>query len=484
MCRGVQKKKPVIKPKDLPALTLKEALEMYYSFKRSDKTVEREERWRYLRDRLIFRTTATCANFMMQCMRLLKHVDFFESKIRYTKQLKKTELMSQWSDKLAVYLKVPFHDTLKTFGINRFKAVEYPGADGQVKVLCFNCPDRDCVGCIKTKVVEKPEVPAIPKTKRGLYREAFRQNMKEEADSGEEGVIRHRPRGRPPLSSRGRGRGRGGFYKFPAPTAAVSAGLSKVSQVQMEYYKRVGVWKTKRQLKEERTMVGQRLGLDRRATMSEVFSFLNVKRRPGRPRKDDAAWPGEAKSTSPSSASAAFDAAAGPSGSSADKNGASASPGRPRQQRQPPSDAQMKAASAGQIKHYEVLKEWVSRKQLRYERMKLGKKLGYDKPCSLKELIAFKVKLRRRQQLQREGGGKPPSGGQTTRGEGTSNKPPSGASSDVKGNHTSGEDSSAVQIKDEETGDQEPFITEADIHPPPAAQQEPEEDDDCCILPD
>jgi len=86
ICRGIQSRKPIIHPHKLPALTVKEGLEIYYSLKRSNKTTSSEQRWKYLTDRFIFQDFGSMGAFMAAASAMLKAVSHFEDKVKLAKR--------------------------------------------------------------------------------------------------------------------------------------------------------------------------------------------------------------------------------------------------------------------------------------------------------------------------------------------------------------------------------------------------------------
>ena len=159
ICRGIQARRTLIHPKDLPPLTIKEALEVYYSLKRSDKSLQMEQRWRYLADRFVFQNFGSPSAFLQACSAMLKTVNHFEEKVKSAKR--NPALMRRWNDKLNVLLAAPFHDTLSLSAVaaSKFRGYEFPLRDrDEVGVVCMNCPNAGCGGCATSRVLVKTEV--------------------------------------------------------------------------------------------------------------------------------------------------------------------------------------------------------------------------------------------------------------------------------------------------------------------------------------
>lgn len=259
ICRGIQSRKSLIKSSDLPPLTIKEGLEIYYSLKRSDKTLDRDERWRYLNDRLIFQNYASSSLFMNTCIATLKTVNYFEEKVKAAKVGKNSVLMKKWNDKLNTFLGMPYHDNFSTAVVGKFRAFEFPSADGKnLEVLCMNCCDTSCRGCFQTKV-------RVYTTVEQLVRQRTQVATR----------IQPHMRARP-----------GSHEVKSKPTPAVISLTSKHKQSskkhspeprgthnQLTYYRAVNVWKSKEELKQEYIRVGKLLGYKRPASLTEVIRY-------------------------------------------------------------------------------------------------------------------------------------------------------------------------------------------------------------------
>ena len=365
LCRGVMKKRSMIKSRDLPPMTVKEAIEMHRSLKISDNQFTREERWKYFMDRHIFRVTGNVLKFFNQAISILKVIDHLEGRINYTRSaLKDRVRMEKWAKKLTVFLKIPFHDYMSTRsnGLSMARAIEYPGADDRVKVLCLTCPEVNCIGCIQRKIPIKPEVRPISKVKRGLYAEAASRATYGGQDSSV-AVTKYRERPSNWVED---------------ASASLNYRPSKLevrngTKVQLDYYNRLKVWKSKSELKRERMQVGNALKLGRPANMAEVYKFKRVNRGRGRPRAADD--PG-------------VDIAA----VRGDQGRPEMAQQRPRGRQ--PSERELREASQGQLKYYNALNIWLRRDQLRNEREKLTRAMGRQQPVSVNELIVKHLRAR------------------------------------------------------------------------------------------
>lgn len=239
LCRGVQSKKSLIKPSKLPALTIKEGLEVYYSLKRSNKTLDREERWRYLTDRHIFPNFGSSSAFMTSATTVLKTVNFFEEKVKIAKTGRNAVLMKKWNDKLNVFLSMPYHDNFNTAQVGKFRAFEYPSEDC-IQVLCLNCYDLNCSGCIKTKVAVK--VSSAPKSEM----------------SGQPEI----PPGLPIQPN---------IVKMTKIVNRTQQ--NNGNQLQRTYFEATNVWKSKAELRDECERVGSLMGYKRSATLTEAIKY-------------------------------------------------------------------------------------------------------------------------------------------------------------------------------------------------------------------
>lgn len=132
---------------------------MYYSLKRSDKSVPNEDRWRYLNSRHIFEHVTNCNDFLSNGKHVLKLVAYLEDKVKTAKAAGNMTLMQKWNDKLNKMLRMPFHDHFDVGKVRKhFKAFEYPSAKGDsVEALCLNCYESNCHGCAKFKVALKTD---------------------------------------------------------------------------------------------------------------------------------------------------------------------------------------------------------------------------------------------------------------------------------------------------------------------------------------
>ena len=355
LCRGVMKRRSMIKSRDLPPMTVKEAIEMHRSLKISDNQFTREERWKYFMDRHIFRVTGNVLKFFNQAISILKVIDHLEGRINYTRSaLKDRVRMEKWAKKLTIFLKIPFHDYMSTRsnGLSMARAIEYPGTDSRVKVLCLSCPEVNCIGCIQRKVPIKPEAASRAT--------GSQDSLRKLPSSVTVTKYRERP------------------FRLREDASASNYRPSKLevrnaTKVQLDYYNRLQLWKSKSELKRERMQVGNTLKLGRPASMAEVYKYKRVHRGRGRPRVGD----------DPGSEIAA------------DRG----NHGRPemaqeRPRGRQPSEKQLREASQGQLKYYNALNTWLRRDQLRNEREKLTRAMGRQQPVSVKELIVNQLRGR------------------------------------------------------------------------------------------
>ena len=362
LCRGVMKKRSMIKSRDLPPMTVKEAIEMHRSLKISDNQFTREERWKYFMERNIFRVTGNNIKFFNQAISILKVIDHLEGRINYTRSaLKDRVRMEKWAKKLTIFLKIPFHDYMSTRsnGLSMARAIEYPGTDDRVKVLCLSCPEVNCIGCIQKKVPIKPEVGPISASK---------------ASGGGGGGGEESPRMLPSSVTVTKYREGPPAWKEDAPVSNYRPSKLEVrnaTKVQLDYYNRLRVWKSKSELKRERMQVGNTLKLGRPASMAEVYKFKRVNRGRGRPRVVE------------------------------DRRSAVVRRGhdRPEMAREgprgrQPSQRELNEASQGQLKYYNALDIWLRRDQLRKEREKLTRAMGRQQPVSVNELIVKHLRAR------------------------------------------------------------------------------------------
>lgn len=146
LCRGVRSARRLIKLSRLPSLTIKEGLELSYSLKRSDNSLDKEERWAYLKRRSIFQNYGSCAKFFAVNDKMMKVVSDFEERIKVAKRSRDKQLMKDWNDKMNVFLEIPYHDNFNASAVTKFRAFEYP-EDDKLAVLCVNCPNPQCDGC-------------------------------------------------------------------------------------------------------------------------------------------------------------------------------------------------------------------------------------------------------------------------------------------------------------------------------------------------
>ena len=369
LCRGVMKKRSMIKSRDLPPMTVKEAIEMHRSLKISDSQFTREERWKYFMDRHIFRVTGNVVKFFNQAISILKVIDHLEGRINYTRSaLKDRARMEKWAKKLTTFLKIPFHDYMSTRsnGLSMARAIEYPGTDNRVKVLCLSCPEVNCIGCIQRKIPIKPEARSISKVKRGFY---------EERATGSQDSLRTLPS----PSSVTVTKYREGPFRWGDDSSAASQyrpsklEVRNATKVQLEYYNRLKVWKSKSELKRERMQVGNTLKLGRPASMAEVYKYKRVSRGRGRPRAG--ADPGTEMAAVRSNHGRPEFAQERPRG-------------------RQPSGKELREASQGQLKYYNALNIWLRRNQLRNEREKLTRAMGRQQPVSVNELIVNHLRAR------------------------------------------------------------------------------------------
>ncbi len=285
ICRGVQARRTLIHPKDLPPLTVKEALEVYYSLKRSDKSLQMEQRWKYLNDRFIFQNFNSSFAFLQACSSMLKTVNHFEEKVKATKR--NPTLMKKWNDKLNVLLSIPFHDNLNTVTVaSKFKAYEFPESSGEVGGLCMNCPNAGCRGCATSRVMMKVEVKPTAGTGTSAKRLRQRQRQGLAARSfpgrtssppGHHGIP-HVPHGITVTKVAERVRAQTAFGS--SPTGLNNSGPPGGTPNQRIYYEATNVWKTKEEMKKEYWRVGKLMGYRRPASLTEVLDFYSLHGQP------------------------------------------------------------------------------------------------------------------------------------------------------------------------------------------------------------
>lgn len=291
LCRGVQAEKALIKMEDLPPITIKEALEINYSLQRSDKTLERECRWRYLTERLILPCVGNSVSFTNSCLSLLKAVDHFEGKIRGARIARSNGKMRLWNAKLNQLLRIPFHDHFNAFTATKFRVYEYPAKTGGIATLCFSCPEPDCKGCFVSKAATPAPVkrgPGRPRTRstppakvravnsEGRKRGPGRPRRDDSAPRAGRGRGPGRPSGRP--SGRGPGRPPRSSYENYDPPQRVVGSQGK-SKAQMIYYKHLKVWKTPMELKADRAKLGKYLGYKHPASLEELVKYRKKRAR-------------------------------------------------------------------------------------------------------------------------------------------------------------------------------------------------------------
>lgn len=226
ICRGIQNRKSFIRKGLIPPLTIKESLEVYYSLKRSDKSMDRENRWKYLNERYIFYNFSSSAYFLNKGNGILKIVEYFEEKIKKAKDAKNSALMKKWNDKLNVFLKMPYHDYFYTLHVGKFRAFEFPSPDGRsIEVLCLNCTDIKCQGCCQIKV-------------------PFYDREQSSNNDQREMTNNHKNKGK----------------RFQTPGERV-------------YYNTVGYFKSQKELTKSFSQVADAMGFLRNATLSEVIKY-------------------------------------------------------------------------------------------------------------------------------------------------------------------------------------------------------------------
>ncbi len=296
ICRGIQTKRTIIHPKDLPPLTIKEALEVYYSLKRSDKSLSMDQRWKYLNDRFIFQNYGSSSNFLLACSAMLKTVNYFEEKVKSVKR--SPALMKKWNDKLNAYLAMPCHDNLNVSNVvNKFRAFEFapPPPSTEVGGVCMACPNAGCPGCSTSRVMVKQEVKVPvqqPKPKPPPPTARAPPNKVSNHLHGRGGgtplpklpgritvtKISEPVRNGLPLSS-----STSVSQKSSRPPPSNAFGPSSSSSPssvggggtpnQRIYYQATKLWKSKEDMKKEYWRVGKLLGFRRPASLSEVLSF-------------------------------------------------------------------------------------------------------------------------------------------------------------------------------------------------------------------
>ncbi len=302
ICRGIQAKRTLIHPKDLPPLTIKEALEVYYSMKRSDKSQPTEQRWKYLNDRFIFQNFGSSSDFMHACNVMLKTVNFFEEKVKSVKR--NPTLKKKWNDKLNVLLGAPFHDNLNVSNVvSKFKAYEYaqPAPSTEVGVVCMNCPNIACRGCVTSRVlkrVPKPEVKKIVPLAKPSQPAVLKFRQQQQQSQPQPPVRK------PALLAAGRNnaatvprivpvvprltagpsqaKAKGVVAKnsvtitkatFAEASTSNSAKPAGVTPNQKIYFEATKMWRSKEDLKKEYWRVGKLLGYRRPASLTEVLNF-------------------------------------------------------------------------------------------------------------------------------------------------------------------------------------------------------------------
>ena len=209
---------------------MREALEMYHSLKRSDRTtVQTSQRWLYMKQRNIFSHIGSAPGFFSYCMRILKTMEHVHKKSKEDKPNR-----SQWKEKLNAYLALPFHDTLNAFAVSgKYRAFEHPTESG-VAVLCLNCPSIGCPGCYEYKVA-----PPRPQTSGLANNMGYNLSPSVTITKA-------------PIKVRGPYLG-----KKIGPTKTQ---LSNSSSDQRTYFKKVGIWKTQDELNREFDRVRRLIG--------------------------------------------------------------------------------------------------------------------------------------------------------------------------------------------------------------------------------
>ena len=347
---------------------MKEGLEINYSLKRSDKSLERDQRWRYLTDRYIFANYASCNNFFAAGNVVLKTVDYFETKIKNAKQGKSKNMMKLWNDKLNTFLSIPFHDHFNAVSVTKFRCYEYPSTTaGQVASLCLNCTSSECPGCFLAKL--PPPKPA-PQPRR--------------------------PSQSAPSPSRGAAATAAAIPQMPQPTKItpeLKIKMQSGTKQQLYFYKGTKIWLSVSKLKAEYARVGKALGHKRLATSKEAVHYKLQEMANQRRRAKEAM-----------ARLAQANAAGGrrPVGRPPTKNPGGRPPPSGRGPGRPPTrkPGRPSALAIKQQKprrrpneqqqvYYDTFGIWKSLDQLRNEYIRVGKRLGYKRPASLTEVIKY-----------------------------------------------------------------------------------------------